>query len=116
MISVRTCLWFDGRIEEAARFYVDLIPDSAIESQVDYPEGHTFPGGMSGPLIVDLTIGGAPFQLLTGGPQFPQTEAASIVVTVDDQAEVDRIWDALTADGGAEAPCGWCRDRFGVSW
>lgn len=118
MTDVRTCLWFDGRIEEAAELYVSLVPGSRILSIERYPEGHPFPGGREGgdALTVDLELAGVPYQLLNGGPAFPPTEAASIVVTIDGQEEVDRLWDALVADGGEESQCGWCKDRFGVSW
>lgn len=117
MAHVRTCLWFDGRIEEAAERYVALVPGSRILAVTRYPEGNPFPSGSPGEaLTVDLELAGVPYQLLNGGPLFPQTEAASIVVTVDGQAEVDRLWEGLVADGGAESQCGWCKDRWGVSW
>ncbi|WP_176451765.1 VOC family protein [Enemella dayhoffiae] len=113
-----TCLWFNGRINEAADFYTSLIPGSRILSSSAYPEGHEFPGDFTEPdaLIIDLAIAGTRYQLLNGGPMFPQTEAASIVLLVDGQAEVDRVWDALVSGGGQESQCGWCKDRFGVSW
>lgn len=119
MAMVRTVLWFDGHIEEAAEFYVSLLPDSAVTSVMRHLErDDPWPGdGAPGEaIVVDLTIGGVPYQLLDGGAQFPQSEAVSIAVTVDGQAEVDRLWDAIVADGGAESMCGWCRDRWGVSW
>ncbi|MCR8672027.1 VOC family protein [Agrococcus sp. HG114] len=119
MTDVRTVLWFDGRIEEAAELYVSLVPDSRITDVMRIPAGdNPWPGDASPgeALTVDLTLAGAPFQLLNGGPQFPQSEAVSIAVTVDGQAEVDRLWEGLVADGGEESQCGWCRDRFGVSW
>ncbi len=119
MTDVRTVLWFDGRIEEAAELYVSLVPGSQITDVLRIPAGdNPWPGDAPAgeALTVDLTIGGAPFQLLDGGPQFPQSEAVSISVTVDGQEEVDRLWEGLIADGGAESQCGWCRDRFGVSW
>lgn len=116
-MDVRTCLWFDGGIEEAARFYVSLVPDSRIEGVSRYPTDSAFPsGGPGDALTVELRLGGVPFQLLNGGPQFPLSEAVSISLVVDGQEEVDRLWDALTADGGAESMCGWCTDRFGLSW
>ncbi|WP_306232042.1 VOC family protein [Agrococcus beijingensis] len=119
MTDVRTVLWFDGRIEEAAELYVSVVPDSRITDVMRIPPGdNPWPGDAPAgeAITVDLTLAGTPFQLLHGGPQFPQSEAVSIAVTVDGQAEVDRIWDALVADGGAESQCGWCKDRFGVSW
>ena len=107
--KVRTCLWFDSRGEEAARFYVSLLPDSRIET-VSRPE----PGGPA--LTVDFTLAGAPYQVLNGGPLYPQTPAASISVLTKDQAETDALWSALVADGGEAGQCGWLTDRFGVSW
>lgn len=117
MATAATCIWFDGRIEEAAKLYVSLVPDSHIRSVSHYPEGSAFPGPQAGDaLTVDMTIAGVPYQLLNGGPQFPLSEAVSIVLTVESQAEIDRLWSTLTADGGSESMCGWCKDRFGLSW
>ena len=107
--KVRTCLWFDSRGEEAARFYVSLLPDSRIET-VSRPD----PDGPA--LTVDFTLAGAPYQALNGGPHFPQTPAASIAVLTKDQAETDVLWTALVAGGGKDGQCGWLTDRFGVSW
>ncbi len=107
--KVRTCLWFDGQGEEAAEFYVSLLPGSAIESR-SYPE----PGKPA--LVVEFTLGGTPFMTLNGGPMFKHSPATSISVLADDQAEIDRLWSALHADGGEESMCGWIIDRFGVSW
>jgi predicted 3-demethylubiquinone-9 3-methyltransferase (glyoxalase superfamily) len=113
--KVFTCLWFDGRAEEAARFYTSLLRDSHVDkvwrSPAETPSG---PAGMV--LTVDFTLAGTKFQGLNGGPDFQFNEAMSIVVECDDQAEVDRLWDALTADGGEPSVCGWLKDRFGVSW
>lgn len=109
--SVRTCLWFrDGRGPEAAEFYVGLIPGSSLE--------RSFAGdnGMGGFSVTDFTLAGVPYQILDAGPHFQLSEAVSIVVETDDQAETDRLWNALTADGGEESVCGWLKDRFGVSW
>ncbi len=106
---VRTCLWFEKDGLQAAEFYVSLLPDSRIEGGLSPEPGKP-------PLVVNFTLGGAPFQILNGGPQFPQTEAVSISVTTADQVETDQLWDALVADGGREGQCGWCKDRFGVSW
>ena len=119
MAAVGTCLWFDGRIEEAAEFYVSLVPDSRILNTTRYEKGGGPPDGpdMTGqPLTVDLVLGGVPYTLLNGGPYFTLSEAVSIMLTVDTQEEVDRLWSALIADGGEESQCGWCRDRFGLSW
>jgi predicted 3-demethylubiquinone-9 3-methyltransferase (glyoxalase superfamily) len=106
--KVRTCLWFNGNGHEAAAFYVSLLPDSRIEGSYG-PEGGP-------PLIVEFRLGGASMMILNGGPQFQPTPAASISVLTEDQAETDRLWGALTAQGGEAGHCGWLTDRFGVSW
>jgi predicted 3-demethylubiquinone-9 3-methyltransferase (glyoxalase superfamily) len=119
MTTIGTCLWFDGRIDEAAEFYVSLVPDSRILARTQYEAGGGPPDGpdMTGQaLTVDLVLGGVPYTLLNGGPAFPLSEAVSIMLTVETQQEVDELWEALIADGGAESQCGWCRDRFGLSW
>jgi predicted 3-demethylubiquinone-9 3-methyltransferase (glyoxalase superfamily) len=109
------CLWFDGNAEEAARFYTSLLPDSRVDkvwlSPSETPSG---PAGMV--LTVDFSLAGQRFQGLNGGPHFTFTEAVSFVIECEDQAEVDRLWDALAADGGEPGPCGWIKDRFGLSW
>ena len=109
--SIRTCLWFrDGRGKEAAEFYCGLLSGSRVEK--------TFTGdnGMGTFSVIDFTLGGVPYQILDAGPHFTLTEAASISVETPDQAETDRLWYALTADGGEESVCGWLKDRYGVSW
>jgi predicted 3-demethylubiquinone-9 3-methyltransferase (glyoxalase superfamily) len=115
MKTLYPCLWFDGNAEEAATFYVSLLPDSHIDkvwhSPADTPSG---PAGMV--LTVDFTVAGQRFQGLNGGDDFTFSEATSFVIECDDQAEVDRLWSALTADGGEPGPCGWLKDRFGLSW
>ena len=108
-MPVRTCFWFDGDALEAAETYVALIDNSGIEAQV----GHTADGA---PLLVNFNLNGVPYQGLNGGPVYALTPAASIQVTTPDQGETDRLWDALTADGGQESRCGWLVDRFGLSW
>ena len=109
------CLWFDGKAEEAARFYTSLLPDSSIDriwrSPADTPSG---PAGMV--LTVDFTLAGERVQGLNGGPDFHFTEAVSFVIECEDQDEVDRLWYTLAADGGEPGPCGWIKDRFGLSW
>jgi len=109
------CLWFDGNAEEAAALYTTLLPDSRVvdvwRSPADTPSG---PAGMV--LTVDFTLDGQHLQALNGGPDFKFNEAVSFVIECADQAEVDRLWDTLTADGGEPGPCGWLKDRFGVSW
>jgi predicted 3-demethylubiquinone-9 3-methyltransferase (glyoxalase superfamily) len=113
--KVYPCLWFDGKAEEAANFYVTLLPDSRIDnvwrSPADTPSG---PEGMV--LLVDFTLAGQQLQALDGGPDFTFNEAISLVIECEDQAEVDHLWDALTADGGEPGPCGWLKDRYGLSW
>ena len=113
--KVYPCLWFDGKAEEAANFYVSLLPDSRIDnvwrSPADTPSG---PEGMV--LLVDFTVAGQQLQGLDGGPDFTFNEAVSLVIECEDQAEVDRLWDTLTADGGEPGPCGWLKDRYGLSW
>jgi predicted 3-demethylubiquinone-9 3-methyltransferase (glyoxalase superfamily) len=115
MNTFYTCLWFDGHAEEAAELYCALLPDSHVDkvwrSPADTPSG---PAGMV--LTVDFTLLGSRVQGLNGGPDFRFSEAISFVVECDDQAEVDRLWDALTAEGGEPGPCGWLKDRFGLSW
>ena len=116
--AITPCIWMDGTAEEAATFYVSLFPDSRIDRIVRYvddsPFPPNFPAGTA--MLVLFTLSGRPFSALNGGPMFPQTEAVSFVIPVDDQAELDRVWAALIADGGRESMCGWCKDRFGVSW
>jgi len=115
MNTFYTCLWFDGNAEEAAGLYTNLLQDSHIDkvwrSPADTPSG---PAGTV--LTVDFTLLGTKVQGLNGGDDFQFNEAVSFVVECDDQAEVDRLWDALTADGGQPGPCGWLKDRFGLSW
>lgn len=112
--KITPCLWFDGQAEEAARTYTSLLPnswiDSIFRSPADTPSG---PAGMA--LQVTFTLAGQKFTALNGGPQFPFTEAVSFAIACEDQAEVDRLWAALT-EGGAPGPCGWLKDRWGLSW
>jgi predicted 3-demethylubiquinone-9 3-methyltransferase (glyoxalase superfamily) len=109
------CLWFNGQAEDAANLWTSLLADSHVDnigrSPAETPSG---PAGMV--LTVDFTLGGRKFQGLNGGPDFTFNESISFVIECDDQAEVDRLWDALTADGGQPGPCGWLKDRYGVSW
>ncbi|MBB5741197.1 VOC family protein [Brevundimonas aurantiaca] len=109
------CLWFDGEAEAATAFYVSLLPDSRItavnHSPVDTPSG---PAGSV--LTVQFVLAGREYLALNGGPNFRFTEAVSFMVMTEDQAETDRLWDALTADGGRENACGWLKDRWGLSW
>lgn len=114
MNKVTPFLSFDGQAEEAARFYVSLVPDSRIDRVTRSPMDT--PGGAAGTvLIVEFTLGGAPFIALNT-PGFTFTEAVSFLINCADQAETDRLWAALTADGGSEIACGWLKDRWGVFW
>jgi predicted 3-demethylubiquinone-9 3-methyltransferase (glyoxalase superfamily) len=115
MSKITPCLWFDGRAEEAAAFYTSIFPDSRID-QVNRAPGDTPSGPEGSVLTVDFTIAGEPFIALNGGPDFQFNEAISFSIDCEDQAEVDRYWDALVADGGEHSVCGWLKDRFGVSW
>ncbi|GEP10588.1 VOC family protein [Methylobacterium gnaphalii] len=115
MAKVSTCLWFERDAEEAARFYTSLIPGSAIEHVQRSPG--PWPAGETGDVIlVVFNLAGQSYQGLNGGNRADYGTAASISVTCQDQAEVDRLWAALTADGGSEIQCGWLRDRWGVPW
>lgn len=110
-----TFMWFDTQALDAATLYTDLFPDSAFGSVTRYPAGHP-ERSEDDVLTVEFTLFGQSFVALNGGPQFPHSEAVSFMVHCDTQEELDSIWDALIADGGEESRCGWCRDRFGVSW
>lgn len=113
--KVFPCLWFDGNAEEAAEFYVTLLPDSHIDNVWRSPA--ETPSGPAGTVLtVDFTVAGQQLQGLNGGPEFKFSEAVSFVIDCEDQAEVDRLWEALTANGGEPGPCGWLKDRFGLSW
>lgn len=107
--KVRTCFWFSKRGIDAANHYVSLLPDSRIDAVYEH-------GQPDDPMVVEFTLGGAPMMILTAGPQFSPSEAASISVLTEDQEETDRLWSALIADGGAEGQCGWLKDKYGISW
>ena len=115
MDKISPCLWFDGQAEEAARFYTSLFPNSRIDdiqrSPAETPSG---PEGMV--LTVAFTLDGRTYLALNGGPDFRFTEAISLQVECADQAEIDRYWEGLLAGGGEPGPCGWLKDRFGLSW
>jgi predicted 3-demethylubiquinone-9 3-methyltransferase (glyoxalase superfamily) len=115
MQKIVPCLWFDGDAEEAAAFYVTLFPDSRIDRVVRSPADNPSmkKGGV---LVVDFTLDGQKYTGLNGGPQFHFTEAVSFQVHCDDQAEVDRLWDAIEGNGGKPSACGWISDRWGLSW
>ena len=112
--KVSTCLWFDTEAEEAATLYTSLIPNSRITGISRYGKGTPMPEGT--PMMVTFELDGTEFMGLNGGPHFKFTEAASLVVKCDTQAEIDRLWGALTADGGSESRCFWLKDRYGLSW
>lgn len=107
--KVRTCLWFAERGIDAANEYVKLLPNSRIDAVRDN-------GQPDDPMIVEFTLAGAPMMILTAGPHYELTPAASISVLTDDQEETDRLWSALSENGGEAGQCGWVKDRFGVSW
>ena len=114
MSKITPCLWLDGQAEEAANFYVSLLPDSHVDQVVRAPADT--PSGPEGSvLVVQFTLAGQEFTALNGGPQFKFNESVSFVIDCADQEEVDRLWEALTADHSAEQ-CGWLKDRFGLSW
>ena len=111
----RICLWYERDAEAAARFYAEVFPDSRV-GRVQYAPSD-FPDGKQGaPLVVEFTVLGIECMGLNGGPAFRQTEAFSFQVGTRDQAETDRYWNAIVGNGGQESQCGWCRDRWGVSW
>ncbi len=113
MQKITPCLSFDGQAEEAARFYVSLLPDSRIDRVMRSPVGT--PSGPAGSvLMVEFTLLGNPFLALNADFRF--TEAVSFMIPCADQAETDRLWAALTANGGSAVACGWLKDRWGVSW
>lgn len=115
MSKISPCLWFDGEAEEAANFYVSLLPGSKIEAvQRNVVDG---PGGKAGSvLVVEFTLAGQRFMALNGGMRFEYTHAVSFKIDCADQAEVDRLWETLLSGGGQAERCGWLRDRYGVSW
>ena len=109
------CLWYDRDAEEAATFYARTFPDSRVDAvfraPADYPSGKT--GDV---LTVQFTVAGIPCIGLNGGPAFRHSEAFSFQIATDDQAETDRLWNAIVGNGGQESACGWCKDRWGLSW
>ena len=115
MTALTPCLWYDGAAEEAARFYAATFPNSSVDAvqraPADYPDGKE--GAV---LTVEFTLLGAKFLALNGGPHFTFSEAVSFQVHTADQAETDRYWAALVDSGGRESQCGWCKDRWGLSW
>ncbi|MDC0684999.1 VOC family protein [Sorangium atrum] len=109
------CLWFDKDAEEAARFYAATFPDSKVNAVHKAPGD--FPGGKEGDVLtVDFTVCGVPCIGLNGGPVFKHNEAFSFQIATDNQEETDRYWNAIVNNGGQESACGWCKDRWGLSW
>jgi predicted 3-demethylubiquinone-9 3-methyltransferase (glyoxalase superfamily) len=114
MQKITPFLWFDNQAEEAARFYVSLFKNSKIGQVARYGEGGPGPKGQV--MTISFELDGVHFTALNGGPIYKFTEAVSLQVDCTDQAEIDELWDKLTADGGQPGPCGWLKDRFGLSW
>ena len=109
------CLWYDREAEAAARFYAATFPDSEVRAVRRAPGD--YPDGSAGDVLtVEFTVCGIPCIGLNGGPQFSHTEAFSFQIATDDQAETDRLWDAIVSNGGEESMCGWCKDAWGISW
>ena len=114
-MELTTCLWFNGNAREAAHFYTSIFPDSSITDNWIAPTDT--PGNKQGEeIVVNFRIFGQPFIGLNGGPQFPHSEAISFQIPCQNQSEIDKYWEILTADGGQESQCGWLKDKFGVSW
>jgi predicted 3-demethylubiquinone-9 3-methyltransferase (glyoxalase superfamily) len=116
MIAKNTiCLWYDGTALDAAKFYAETFPDSAVGA-VHHAPGD-FPSGKQGDVLtVEFTVMGIPCVGLNGGSEFKHSEAFSFQVATDDQEETDRLWNAIVGNGGQESVCGWCKDKWGVSW
>ena len=116
MVSKNTiCLWYDRTAEDAAKFYAATFPDSKVGAVHRAPAD--FPSGKKGDVLtVEFTVAGIPCLGLNGGPHFKHTEAFSFQIATDDQAETDRLWNAIVKNGGQESMCGWCKDKWGLSW
>ncbi len=109
------CLWFEKDAEEAANFYAETFLDSEVRGVFHAPGD--YPSGKTGDVLtVDFTVAGIPCIGLNGGPEFHHSEAFSFQIATDDQAETDRYWNAIVGNGGAESVCGWCKDKWGISW
>ncbi|MFC5479679.1 VOC family protein [Massilia suwonensis] len=116
MVSKNTiCLWFNGTAQDAAEFYAKTFPDSAVKAVHRAPGD--YPAGKEGDILtVEFTVMGIPCLGLNGGPAFTHSEAFSFQVATDDQEETDRLWNAIVGNGGQESECGWCKDKWGLSW
>jgi len=114
MQNITPCLWFNMNAEEAVDFYLATFPNSRVLTTSRYGEGAPVPAGTV--LTIDFELDGLRMQALNGGPEFPFSEAVSFTKLVDGQEEVDRLWTAITSNGGEESQCGWAKDRFGLSW
>jgi 2-polyprenyl-6-hydroxyphenyl methylase/3-demethylubiquinone-9 3-methyltransferase len=113
--KIAPCIWYNGTAEEAATFYAATFPDSRVDGVNRAPAD--YPNGKAGDAItVSFTVCGMNFTGLNGGPMYTPNEAISFTVYTEDQAETDRLWNAIVAGGGAESMCGWCKDKWGVSW
>jgi len=112
--KITTCLWFDTQGEEAAEFYCSIIPNSAVHEVSRYGEAGPRPAGTA--MTVSFELDGKPYVALNGGPEYTFNEAVSLQVSTRDQEETDYYWDTLSAEGGQPGPCGWVKDRFGLSW
>lgn len=111
----RICLWFNGDAEEAANFYAQTFPNSSVDGIMRAPGD--YPDGKQGDVLtVEFTVAGIPCLGLNGGPMFKHSEAFSFQITTDDQTETDRLWNAIVENGGQESACGWCKDKWGLSW
>lgn len=109
------CLWYDTDAEAAAHFYAGIFPDSAVKAVFRAPSD--YPSGNAGDVLtVEFTVFDIPCLGLNGGPGFPQSEAFSFQIATDDQQETDRYWNAIVGNGGRESACGWCKDKWGISW
>ena len=116
MIAKNTiCLWYNGDAEEAAHFYAQTFPNSSVERVMHAPSD--YPAGKQGAVLtVEFTVCGTPCLGLNGGPGVPHSDAFSFQISTEDQAETDRLWHAIVGNGGAESACGWCKDKWGLSW
>jgi predicted 3-demethylubiquinone-9 3-methyltransferase (glyoxalase superfamily) len=112
--KITPCLWFNFNAEEAVDYYISLFPDSRVVSKFHYND--SIPDLKGKVLMIEFELAGERFLALNGGPQFPFTNAISLSIDCEDQAEVDRVWQRITADGGEPGDCGWIKDKYGLSW